>query len=94
MTTQAQIIDKAKKIRELAERGKDGEKETAIRMYALYKEKHNLTDEQVIGHRYTESFKADYSNVSNDEFLKAVNDFLNSESFNQLVKILAKILLK
>jgi CO dehydrogenase/acetyl-CoA synthase epsilon subunit len=92
MITQAQIIDKAKKLKELAERGIDGEKENAIRMYALYKTKHNLTDEQVIGHAYTENFKVNFSNASNDEFLKAMDEFLKSETFNQLVKMLVKII--
>lgn len=91
MTGQAQIIDKAKKLRELAERGVDGEKETAIRMYAAYKEKHSLTDDQVVGHRYTESFKVNYSNVSDQEFMNNLNEFINSDSFKQLVNVLAKM---
>ena len=61
-------------------------------MYALYKQKHNLTDDQVVGHRYTKSFKVNYSNVSNDEFLNSMNDFLRSDTFAQLVKVLIKVM--
>jgi ADP-Ribosyltransferase in polyvalent proteins len=41
------IIEKALKIRELANRGIGGEKETAIRMLESYKEKHSITDEDM-----------------------------------------------
>lgn len=36
MSERYQIIDKAKKIKGLADRGVDGEKDTATRMYAIY----------------------------------------------------------
>lgn len=94
MTGQAQIIDKAKKLKELAERGIDGEKDTAKRMYGVYKEKHNLTDAQVMGHSYTESFKVDSSNFSNEDFLKTMNDFMKSDSFIRLAEVLSKIFQK
>ena len=89
---QVQIIDRAKKLKELAERGISGEKDNAKRMYDLHKQKYNLTDEQVVGHKYTESFKVDLSNVSNDEFLNSMNDFLRSDTFAQLVKVLIKVM--
>lgn len=41
------IIEKALKIRELANRGIGGEKETAIRMLASYREKHEITDAEM-----------------------------------------------
>jgi hypothetical protein len=66
-TERDKIIDKAKKLKELADRGVDGEKETAQRMYDSYKQKHNLTDEDVDGHDYTEEFIREISNMSDDE---------------------------
>lgn len=50
MTGQAQIIEKAKKLKALADRGVDGEKDNAKRIYTLYKQKHNLTDTQISGY--------------------------------------------
>jgi len=41
------IIEKALKIRELANRGIDGEKSSAIERLKHYKEKHNITDEEL-----------------------------------------------
>ena len=41
------IIEKAIKLRELANRGVGGEKENAIRMLKNHREKHNITDEEL-----------------------------------------------
>jgi len=41
------IIEKALKLRELANRGVGGEKQNAIRFLETYKTKHNLTDEEL-----------------------------------------------
>lgn len=41
------IIEKALKIRELANRGVGGEKETAIRMLVSYREKHEISDAEM-----------------------------------------------
>jgi hypothetical protein len=41
------IVEKALKIRELANRGVGGEKETAIRMLLAYREKHTITDAEM-----------------------------------------------
>jgi len=68
----ARIIDKAKKLKELADRGIDGEKETAQRMYDAYKKKHNLTDEDVKGHKYTEDFINDIKNMTDEEILETI----------------------
>ncbi len=64
----AKIIDKAKKLRELANRGVDGEKDTAKRMYDAYKKKHKLTDDEVDGHEYTDDF-VNYTKGKSDEEL-------------------------
>lgn len=43
------IVEKARKIRELANRGIQGEKTTAIKKLEEYKEKHNITDDELNG---------------------------------------------
>lgn len=68
----AKIIDKAKKLKELADRGVGGEKENAKRMYEAYKKKHNLTDEDVKGHEYTEDFKKNFSKMTDEELLEVI----------------------
>lgn len=68
----ARIIDKAKKLKELADRGVDGEKETAKRMYDAYKKKHNLTDDDVKGHKYTDDFINDIKNMTDEELLEVI----------------------
>lgn len=72
----SKIIDKAKKLRELANRGIDGEKETAKRMYDAYKEKHNLTDEEVDGHEYTDEFFKEFANMNDEEMLEFIGKSL------------------
>jgi hypothetical protein len=67
---QEKILSKARKLKELADRGVDGEKETAERMYAQYKIKYNLTDEQVKG--FTKQSK--YDNMNYSEFIKNNKD--------------------
>ncbi len=66
------IIDKAKKLKELADRGVDGEKETAKRMYDAYKKKHNLTDEDVQGHKYTEDFIKEFANMTDAQIIETI----------------------
>lgn len=41
------IIEKALKLRELANRGVGGEKENAVRMLSNYREKHSITDDEM-----------------------------------------------
>lgn len=72
----AKIIDKAKKLKELAERGIDGEKETAQRMYDAYKKKHKLTDEDINGHKYTDDFINEFSKMSDQELLEFIGKSL------------------
>lgn len=68
----AKIIDKAKKLKELADRGVGGEKENAKRMYDAYKKKHNLTDEDVKGHKYSDDFIKEFANMTDEEALEAI----------------------
>ncbi len=59
------IIERALKLRELANRGVGGEKSTAMRMFKEHKEKHGLTDEDLNLFSTTES---DYfNNLSPEE---------------------------
>jgi hypothetical protein len=50
-TERKKILDKAKKLKELADRGVGGEKDNAIRMLSAYMEKHNITDNELTGHK-------------------------------------------
>ena len=45
------ILDKAKKLKELADRGVGGEKDNAIRMLTAYMEKHGISDTELTGHK-------------------------------------------
>jgi len=68
----AKIIDKAKKLKELADRGVDGEQETAKRMYDAYKKKYDLTDEDVNEHSYTEDFYNQIKDMTDDEIIEFI----------------------
>ncbi len=59
------IIERALKLRELANRGVGGEKQNAIRMLAEHKEKHSLTDEDL--NLFTFSDSEYYSNLTPEE---------------------------
>lgn len=48
------ILDKAKKLKALADRGIGGEKENATRMLGLYMEKHNIKESELNSHRINE----------------------------------------
>jgi len=50
-TERKKILDKAKKLKELADRGIGGEKDNAIRMLSAYRENHNITDNELNGHK-------------------------------------------
>jgi hypothetical protein len=77
MTTErVKIIDKAKKLRELATRGVDGEKDNAIRMYDFHKEKHGLTDADVDGHAYSQDFMVNFSKMSDEEYQQMMTGVL------------------
>lgn len=66
------IIDKAKKLKELADRGVGGEKENAKRMYEAYKKKHKLTDDDVKGHEYSEDFRKEFANMTDEQILEVI----------------------
>jgi hypothetical protein len=70
---QDKILSKARKLKELADRGIDGEKETAGRMYEQYKIKHKLTDEQVKGFNK----KSQYDKMNYNDFIKNNQDLYN-----------------
>jgi hypothetical protein len=62
------ILGKAKKLKALADRGIDGEKDTAKRMYDTYKLKFKITDAEV------KSFnkETEYDNMNYAEFFDAL----------------------
>jgi hypothetical protein len=59
------IIEKALKLRELANRGVGGEKSNAIRMLSDYKEKHSITDEDM--NLFTSYGDSWYDNIPKEE---------------------------
>ena len=61
------IIEKAKKLKELAERGVDGEKVNAKLMYEKYCQKHNITEQEVNDFQYKKS--SVYENMSDEDFM-------------------------
>jgi hypothetical protein len=50
------ILDKAKKLKELAVRGVGGEMQNAKTMLNSYMKKHNITDDELSGHSPSSSF--------------------------------------
>jgi hypothetical protein len=89
MTTErVKIIDKAKKLRELATRGVDGEKDNAIRMYGFHKNKHGLTDSDVDGHKYSEDFMVNFSKMSDAEYQQMMTGVI------KLANLLADVLFR
>ena len=76
------IIDKAKKLRELADRGVGGEQENARRMLETHKEKYNITDQEIDGHTYSSDFY--FENMNPEDIL---NWILSDKEFeNQLIR--------
>jgi hypothetical protein len=61
------ILDKAKKLKELADRGVGGEMANAKEMLSKYMEKHNITFEEIESHDY--SSDTVFSGMSDKEFL-------------------------
>ena len=55
------ILDKAKKLKELADRGVGGEKENAIRMLDAYMQKHNISDSEISSHKLDDRIFSGYT---------------------------------
>lgn len=70
MSDRKKIIDKAKKLKELSERGIDGEKITAKAMYDKYVEKHKITEEEMKGNFFDPSR---FKGMSDKEFMREVS---------------------
>lgn len=69
------ILEKAKKLKELALRGVDGEMDNAKVMLENYMKKHNISEEELDGFNKTYSssgFTASYQNMTDDEFFKEI----------------------
>ena len=63
------ILDKAKKLKELADRGIGGEKDNAKVMLEKWMLKHNITMNELEGHTISDS---SYGNMSDEEFYKVM----------------------
>lgn len=83
------IIDKAKKLKELANRGVGGEQENARRMLETHKEKYNITDREIDGHSYSNDFFSHTSTMQDDELLAWI---LNDKEIQQTLMKLADAL--
>ena len=69
MESRKKILDKAKKLKELAERGVGGEKENAKAMLEKYMFKHKISDAEMYSY---ESTSSDYSKMTDEQFLKII----------------------
>jgi hypothetical protein len=70
MSDRKKIIDKAKKLKELSERGIDGEKDTAKVMYDKYVEKHKITEEEINENIFDPSM---FNGMTDEEFIREVS---------------------
>lgn len=61
------ILDRAKKLKELADRGIDGEQVNAKDMLEKYMAKHNISIDEIGGHSISGSI---YANMSQEDFYK------------------------
>lgn len=61
------ILDKAKKLKELADRGVGGEQDNAKDMLEKYMAKHNISFAEIGGHSISGSI---YANMSQEDFYK------------------------
>lgn len=89
MEERDKIIEKALKLRELALRGVDGEKETAQRMFDTFKQKHSITDEELD----SASLKSDseYFNMTADEFFKHIEVDIQMLGYSMIIFSLGTI---
>jgi hypothetical protein len=63
------ILDKAKKLKELSERGVGGEKENAKIMLDKYIIKHDIKDSELINHN---SSNLKYNDLTDEQFLELI----------------------
>jgi hypothetical protein len=63
----AKILDKAKKLKELADRGYDGEKDNAKDFLEKYMKKHNIDMSELEGHTINNTV---YGNMTDEQFMK------------------------
>ena len=69
MESRKKILDKAKKLKELAERGVGGEKENAKSMLEKYMIKHEISDEEIYSY---EPSSDDYSKMTDEQFIQLI----------------------
>ena len=76
------ILDKACKLKELADRGIDGEKDNAIRFLATYKEKHGISDQELRRHKIKDEHQ--YRSFNTDAMIKNMTDDLIAKGYDIL----------
>src|ERR1035437_8673668 len=95
MESRNKILDKAKKLKELADRGIDGEKDTAIRMLNAYKKKHKILDIELTDHKIDESTFRGYTKeqiyAMMAEELKMQGMYVAAKGYYNLMKNQEKI---
>jgi hypothetical protein len=69
MESRTKILDKAKKLKELADRGIGGEKENAKIMLDKYMIKHNITESEISFHNPSDEF---YKNMTDEQFIQMI----------------------
>lgn len=72
MTERGKIIAKALKLRELRDRGVDGEQANAKTMFEKYVAKHDIKDSELNDFKYSGSDYEQYVNMSDDEFFNEI----------------------
>ena len=70
MESRKKILDKVKKLKELAERGVGGEKEKAKSMLEKYMIKHEISDAEISS--YKPSSDSDYSKMTDEQFIQLI----------------------
>lgn len=70
MESRTKILDKAKKLKELADRGVGGEKENAKLMLEKYMLKHNITESELSLHNPSDDFS--FKNMSDEQFIQLI----------------------
>lgn len=67
-TEREKILDKARKLKELADRGEGGEKENAINFLKVYMEKHNISEKELYAHKIKD--ESQFRGFSTDTMIK------------------------
>lgn len=83
------ILDKAKKLKALADRGVGGEKENAYRMLNAYMAKHNITENELKHHRHNEET---FKGLTKEEIYRQFEEEMNMKGMMILGKGMANVM--